>query len=76
MTNTPVIHPDQVFTLDALQKTLNLRDGTLAREIRLGRLRSSKRAGRRWILGAWVLEWLQAGESRRAPRELVNGVAK
>ena len=74
MNDAPIIHATQVFTLDALQKCLGLRDGTLTRELRLGRLRSSKRAGRRWVLGSWVLAWIRAGESRRAPaEELANG---
>jgi hypothetical protein len=28
-------------------------------------LRCSKRAGRYWILGEWLLEWLRGGEVRR-----------
>jgi hypothetical protein len=58
----PVIHPRQVFTIDSLTQTLGLRRGTVPRELRLKRLRHSKRAGRIWILGEWVVAWLQAGE--------------
>jgi hypothetical protein len=61
----PTIDPHHVYTLDTLTKTLSLRPGTLPRELRLGRLRYSKRAGKVWILGEWVLTWLQAGEIRR-----------
>ena len=59
------INPRHVYTLDSLTKTLGLRPGTLPRELRLGRLRYSKRAGKVWILGEWVLTWLQGGEVRR-----------
>jgi hypothetical protein len=41
---------------------------TLAREVRLGRLRVSKRAGRYFILGSWLLQWLREGEMTR-PRK-------
>jgi hypothetical protein len=63
--HVPTINPRQIYTLDSLTKTLSLRPGTLPRELRLGRLRYSKRAGKVWILGEWVLTWLQAGEVRR-----------
>jgi hypothetical protein len=40
----------------------------LPREIRLGRLRVAKRAGKYMILGKWLLEWIEGGElSRRGP---------
>jgi hypothetical protein len=34
----------------------------LPREIRLGRLRTSKRAGKYLILGGWLLQWIADGE--------------
>jgi hypothetical protein len=62
-----VIHPTSVYSLEAAREALGLARATLGREIRLGRLRVSKRAGRYFILGAWLLEWLEAGEVRRKP---------
>jgi hypothetical protein len=59
------IPDDAVYRLHELQALLGLPAGTLPRELRLGRLRSSKRAGCRWVLGIWVREWLAAGEERR-----------
>ena len=61
----PVIHPLAVFTLPQLTATLQLAAGTLPREIRLRRLRASKRAGRYYLLGEWIIEWLRAGELQR-----------
>ena len=61
----PVINRHSVFTLETLRPVLGLSKGCLPREIRLGRLRVAKRAGRYFILGAWVLEWLEAGEVRK-----------
>jgi hypothetical protein len=58
----PTIAADAVFTIGSLRATLGLRAGTLPRELRLKRLRHSKRAGRVFILGAWVIEWIAAGE--------------
>jgi hypothetical protein len=60
-----VIDPRGVYSRQALQKALGLSKTTLAREIRLGRLRVSRRSGRYFILGSWVLEWLREGEIRR-----------
>jgi hypothetical protein len=72
----PVIELNAVFTRDSLRAALGLREYTLKREIREGRLRFSKRAGRHFILGRWVLEWLETGEVRRRKRPaaaLTNG---
>jgi hypothetical protein len=65
----PTIRPGQVYTLAALTDALGLRPGTLPRELRLGRLRHAKRAGKVFVLGEWVLEWLAGGERTRPDRE-------
>jgi hypothetical protein len=67
------IEAGQVFTIQSLTEALSLRPGTLPRELRLRRLRYAKRAGKVFVLGSWVLEWLEAGEVRKAPTE-GNGV--
>lgn len=56
------ITPDQVYDLVSARAALGLPKNTLPREIRLGRLRVSKRAGRYFILGQWLMEWLRDGE--------------
>jgi hypothetical protein len=64
------IAPNAVFTVASAAQILTVKTNTLPREIRLGRLRAAKRAGRHFILGAWLLEWLAAGEvKRRKPAE-------
>jgi hypothetical protein len=65
--STPSINPDAVYTLESARMIFSppLAKHTLRREIRLGRLRVSKRGGRYFILGAWLLEWLKGGEVRR-----------
>jgi hypothetical protein len=64
----PVIDPRAVFTIEQARSTLGLAKNCLPREIRLGRLRVSKRAGKYLILGRWLLEWIEAGElPRRKP---------
>ena len=66
------IPDDAVFTLTELQAVLGLPRHTLRREARLGRLRTSRRAGRLWSTGEWVRQWLQAGEvKRRSPEASV-----
>jgi hypothetical protein len=59
------IRPNAVYDGVSARVALSLTKNTLAREIRLGRLRVARRAGRYWILGEWILEWLRAGEIRR-----------
>jgi hypothetical protein len=63
----PVIDPRAVFTIPTATRTLELARNCLPREARLGRLRVAKRAGRYFILGAWLLEWIEGGELRRHP---------
>ena len=62
-----VIHTRAVYDREAARHALGLSKSTLRRELRLGRLRCSKRAGRYYILGQWLLEWLESGEMRRDP---------
>jgi hypothetical protein len=59
----PRIHPDSVFSLASATSTLNLRKETLTREIRLGRLQARRRAGRYWILGSWLIRWIETGQA-------------
>jgi hypothetical protein len=67
MKPVPIIHPNAVFDKKALGELLFLKDSTIGREVRLGRLRVSRRAGRYYFLGAWILQWLRAGEVCRPP---------
>ena len=64
-----VIRPTAVYRPAQVRQLLGLREHTLAREIREGRLRVSRRAGMYFFLGRWLLEWLEAGEVRRPPRD-------
>jgi hypothetical protein len=67
--DVPIIHQNAVYTLDQARGTLQLAKDTLGREIRLGRLRVARRAGKYLILGSWLLEWIEAGdEITRRPR--------
>ena len=59
-----VIHPHAVYTAEQVRRLLGLKEDTLGREIKLGRIRVSRRAGRYYLLGAWVLTWIEAGEVR------------
>jgi hypothetical protein len=71
----PVLDPKAVFTIEQARSTLALAKNCLPREIRLGRLRVAKRAGKYLILGAWLLEWIEAGElprRQRKPAALLN----
>jgi hypothetical protein len=63
-----VIEPNAIYTLASARAALGLTKTTLGREVRLGRLRAARRGGKYFILGAWLLEWLEAGEVHRYVR--------
>jgi hypothetical protein len=71
----PVIRPNAVYSLELARHTLLLAKNCLPREIRLGRLRVAKRAGKYLILGKWLLEWIAAGEVTRRKAGAVGGVS-
>lgn len=61
--NVPhVVFPGAVYTVDDLRRIFGLKATSVRREVRLRRLRISKRCGRYYCLGQWVLEWLEDGE--------------
>jgi hypothetical protein len=65
---SPVVHvidPNAAYTLETARAALGLPATCLRREVRLGRLRVSKRSGRYYILGEWILEWIREGEIKR-----------
>lgn len=64
----PVISPMAVYSVEQARQALGLRKTCLRREARLGRLRTSRRAGKHLILGAWLLEWVEKGEVKRKPK--------
>jgi hypothetical protein len=72
MTRQRVINPNALYFQDELRQLLRLKESTVRRELREGRLRVSKRAGRYIFLGAWILEWVEAGELKRRPAELAE----
>lgn len=55
-----VIRANEVFDRRALQKALGLNEYTIAREVRLGRLKAYRRARRMYFIGADVLGWLKS----------------
>jgi hypothetical protein len=59
------ILPTSVYTMDQLRRAFGLKTSSLAREIREKRLRVSKRCGKYYFLGAWVIEWLLPGELKK-----------
>lgn len=57
-----VIHPNSVYSVVQARTLLGLARSTIRSEVRQGRLRVSRRAGRYYLLGEWLLEWLRGGE--------------
>jgi hypothetical protein len=60
-----VIQPTGVYLVADVQRILKLRPSTIRREHREHGLRISRRAGRHYVLGEWLLEWLRGGELPR-----------
>jgi hypothetical protein len=71
-----VIAETGVYTVDDAIRIFRLRKSTIRREIREGRLRVSKRAGRYFLLGRWLLSWIEGGEIRRNGPARQNGQAE
>jgi hypothetical protein len=69
------VDPTGVYFADAFERLFRLKRSTLRREVREGRLRIAKRAGRYFLLGRWILEWVEGGEVRRPPSHQCNGAA-
>jgi hypothetical protein len=62
-----VIDPRAVYFPEDVRRIFRLKASTIRREVREGRLRVAKRAGRYYLLGAWLLAWIEAGELKRCP---------
>jgi hypothetical protein len=56
-----LIDPMGVYSLETARQALGLRKNSLSREIREKRLQVSKRCGRYYIRGIWLIAWLDAG---------------
>lgn len=76
MSRPPAVHvidPTAVYFVDDARQILRLKESTIRREVRGGRLRVAKRAGRYYLLGEWILEWNRSGEVRRTSQEAAAG---
>lgn len=69
----PVIPANAVYSLPQAARLLGLKANCLPREVRLRRLRVAKRAGRYFVLGSWLLEWLAGGERTQAVAPVGRG---
>jgi len=64
-----VIDDHGIYSVEDAQRFFHLRKSTIRREGREGRLRIAKRAGRYFILGKWLIEWIEGGELQRRRTE-------
>jgi hypothetical protein len=62
-----VIISSAVYTVAEARAALHLKNSTIRREVRAGRLCVAKRAGRYYLLGEWLLDWIRGGALR--PRQ-------
>jgi hypothetical protein len=70
-----ILVPTAVYTIDQARAAFGLARSTLSREVRLGRLRVSVRAGKRFFMGLWLAEWIERGEVRKPHPAPPNGQA-
>lgn len=56
-----VVDPNGVYTLAEL-RPLHITASLIRSERRAGRFRLSRRGGRYYVLGRWLLEWIESGE--------------
>lgn len=61
-----ILHPTAVYTVAQVRTMLGLRQSSLRREIRAGRLAVNKRCGKYFFLGEQLLDWLRGGELKRS----------
>lgn len=65
--NPHVIDPRGLYFPGDVVEVFRLRNSTIRREVREGRLKVAKRAGRYFMLGEWLIEWLRGGVVERRP---------
>jgi hypothetical protein len=66
------IDPNTAYRPEHIEAGLGIPLSGIMRDIRGGKLKASKRRGRLFILGAWVLAWLEDGEVRRRRHSAVQ----
>lgn len=57
----PAVVPTAIYSYSQACRLLRLCRQTAAREVAAGRLRVSRRAGRYYLLGQWLLDWIAGG---------------
>jgi hypothetical protein len=67
------IHSNTVYTLPQARALLGLATHTLPRAIRRGELRVSRRGGRYFITGEWLLSWITSGPGAARHRRQAEG---
>ncbi len=61
-----VINPEGFYDQEALGKLLGLKPVRITKAINAGELRSSERAGKRFIRGQWAIAWLEGSEAAQS----------
>lgn len=70
-----LIRPTAVYSVAEAANLIGLPTSCLIRDSRRGILRVSRRGKKHFILGAWLLGWIEAGEVRRGHRETPVAIA-
>jgi hypothetical protein len=68
-TEPVLVEPNGVYRPWWIQRALGLAKTTISTEVKKKRLRVSRRGGRYYILGAWLLDLLARGDPRRKGKD-------
>jgi hypothetical protein len=68
-----IVHENAVYSIEEFRQLFRLKQSTVRREVKLGRLRIAKRAGRYFLLGRWILHWLETAPGGRKATPASNG---
>ena len=71
LTSPVLIHPNEVYSVQAARKALGLGTNALRHEVRAGHLRCARRCKRVWFLGQWLLDWLAGGVELQGVAEIL-----
>jgi len=72
-----IVHPHAVYLREEFEAEFRVKPSTVRREVREGRLRVCRRAGKYFFLGADILAWLRAGVVKpRACAPKANGASE
>lgn len=66
MDRCEVVDPNAIYDTHALALALKVADCAIWRAIRRGEMRYSHRCAKNYVLGKWVIEWIESAGKKKA----------